>query len=352
MYKSNRKDQEQAGRQHVQAATRYEIAAWILGAVALFLVLELHLLPALIGGLLVHELVHLLSPRVARIGSVGRFSAKLVVVGLIATVVIVAITGLVMGLIVFFRSESGNLPALLQKMATIIESSRASLPLWLQTYLPEDATTLKQNAVDWLRDHAYDLRAIGGDTARGFVHALIGMILGALISLTEVRARFHFGPLGQALVTRLQYLAYAFRRIVFAQVRISALNTTLTAIYLAIVLPLFGVTLPLMKTMIVVTFLVGLMPILGNLISNTIIVVISLSNSLGVAIAALAFLVIIHKLEYFINARIVGTQIHAAAWELLLALLVMEAAFGIPGLIAAPIFYAYLKKELLERGLI
>ncbi len=334
------------------AATKHDIASWILAGVALLLVLQLHLLPALIGGLLVHELVHLLSPRVARIGSVGRFSAKVLVVSLIATIVILAITGLVMGLIVFFRSESGNLPALLQKMAAIIESSRESLPLWLQNYLPGDATALKQSVVDWLRDHAYDLRALGGDTARALAHLLIGMIVGGLISLTEIRARFHFGPLAQALVTRLQYLAFAFRRIVFAQVRISALNTTLTAIYLAIVLPLFGINLPLMKTMIVVTFLVGLMPILGNLISNTVIVVISLSNSLTVAIASLAFLVIIHKLEYFVNARIVGTQIHAAAWELLLALLVMEAAFGIPGLIAAPIFYAYVKKELVERGLV
>ncbi len=352
MYRPGRKDQEPVNKAHLPAASRYDIASWILAGVALFLVLRLGLLPALIGGLLVHELVHLMSPRVARIGSVGRYGAKLVVVSLIASVVILAITGLVMGLMVFFRSESGNLPALLQKMATIIESSRESLPLWVQTYLPEDATTIKQKVVDWLREHASDLRVLGGDTARALTYALIGMIVGALISLTEVRARFHFGPLAQALLTRLQYLAFAFRRIVFAQVRISALNTTLTAIYLAIVLPLFGINLPLLKTMIVVTFLVGLMPILGNLISNTVIVVISLSVSLVVAIASLAFLVIIHKLEYFINARIVGTQIHAAAWELLLALLVMEAAFGIPGLIAAPIFYAYVKKELVERGLI
>jgi predicted PurR-regulated permease PerM len=333
-------------------ATRYEIASWILAGVALVLVLRMHLLPALIGGLLVHELVHLLSPRVARLGSVGRYGAKLVVVGLIGTIVILALTGMVMGLIVFFRSESGNLPALLQKMANIIESSRESLPVWLQNYLPEDATKIKEQVVEWLRDHASTLGSLGGSTARGVTQALIGMILGALISLTEVRARFHFGPLAQALITRLQFLAFAFRRIVFAQVRISALNATLTGIYLAIVLPLLGVQLPLMKTMIVITFLVGLMPILGNLISNTVIVVISLSHSLAVAVGSLAFLVIIHKLEYFINARIVGTQIHAAAWELLLAMLAMEAAFGIPGVVAAPIFYAYLKKELLERGLI
>jgi len=54
---------------------------------------------------------------------------------------------------------------------------------------------------------------------------------------------------------------------------------------------------------------------------------------------------VIHKLEYFLNARIVGGQIRAHAWELLVAMLTMEAAFGIPGIVAAPIYYAYIKSE-------
>jgi predicted PurR-regulated permease PerM len=74
--------------------------------------------------------------------------------------------------------------------------------------------------------------------------------------------------------------------------------------------------------------------------------------SLGTAIASLIFLVVIHKLEYFVNARIMGAQLHARAWELLLAMIAMEAAFGIPGVIAAPIYYAYLKKELSAQGLV
>ena len=61
---------------------------------------------------------------------------------------------------------------------------------------------------------------------------------------------------------------------------------------------------------------------------------------------ALIFLILIHKLEYFLNAKIVGHRIHARAWEILLAMLVMEAAFGLPGVVAAPIYYAYLKGEL------
>jgi predicted PurR-regulated permease PerM len=56
--------------------------------------------------------------------------------------------------------------------------------------------------------------------------------------------------------------------------------------------------------------------------------------------------ILIHKLEYFVNARVIGGRIiHDRAWELLLAMLVMETMFGIPGLIAAPIYYSRLKKS-------
>ena len=62
-----------------------------------------------------------------------------------------------------------------------------------------------------------------------------------------------------------------------------------------------------------VTFLAGLLPVIGNLISNTAIVVASLSVSLPIAIVSLLYLVVIHKLEYFLNARIIGARIQAAA---------------------------------------
>ena len=82
-----------------------------------------------------------------------------------------------------------------------------------------------------------------------------------------------------------------------------------------------------------------------------VVVVVSLSVSPFVALGSLVYLVAIHKLEYFLNARLVGTRIEARAWELLLAMLLMEAVFGVAGLIAAPIYYAYLKDELTAKGL-
>jgi predicted PurR-regulated permease PerM len=328
-----------------------EIASWVLAGLALILVLHLHVLAALVGGLAVYEIVHILARRLHFIRG-RREAGKFVAVGLLAILIVAGLTLSILGVIAFFRSDQGNLPALIGKMADIIETSREHLPVWLARELPANAEELKNDLVQWLREHAGELQSIGADVGRAFVHALIGMIIGAIVALHEARPTTTRAPLSDALAARADRLGDAFRRIVFAQVRISALNTVLTAIYLLVVLPLLGVRLPFTKTLIVITFLAGLLPVIGNLISNTIIFVVSLSHSLGVAVGALIFLIVIHKLEYFVNARIVGSEIQARAWELLLAMLVMESAFGIAGLIAAPIYYAYLKAELSDRGLI
>ena len=331
--------------------TPIEITSWILAGIGLYLVLHLHLLAALLGGLAVYELVHLIAGKL-RFRQGGRSLRKVLAVTLLSAVVIAALALMVLGGIAFFRSDQGSLAALLAKMADVLEKSKDQLPAWLASQIPANAAELEHAAVTWLREHADEVKTLGTNLGMTFLHALIGMILGALISLHETLDHGNRAPLAKALTDRAENLGEAFRRIVFAQVRISALNAALTAIYLVALLPLLGVQLPLAKTLIGVTFVAGLVPVLGNLISNTFIVIVSLSHSLGAAVGSLTFLVVIHKLEYFLNARIVGTQIKASAWELLLAILLMEAAFGIAGVIAAPIYYAFLKIELSARQLI
>ncbi len=328
----------------------HEYAAWTLAVLSIFFVITYRLLPALIAGLLVYELVHVLFPLFSRQFSTHR--AKVLALLFVTLLVIGTVTAACFGIIAFMKSEGGSLSALLAKMAEIVESSRASLPRWLADFLPNSTEGVTLTLSEWLREHATDLQRFGKETGHSLAHVLIGMIIGAMVSLREACSRDAYAPLAKALAERVYRLGEAFRRIVFAQVRISALNTAFTAIYLAIVLPFSGVSLPLTKTMIVVTFVAGLLPVIGNLISNSVIVVVSMSHSPAVAVSSLSFLVIIHKLEYFLNARIVGTQINAKAWELLTAMLLMESAFGLPGLVAAPICYAWLKDELRSRELI
>lgn len=337
--------------QPVLPATRFEIAAWLMMAAGLLLTLMLHLLPALLAGLLVVQLVHLLAPRFV-VGRLDHTWAKVLVVSLITLIVLGALGGFAAGVILYLRTE-GGLAGLLTKMAEVIENSRELLPAWAAAWLPQgDRTGIRAVLVEWLRTHALDIRKLSGDAGRGLLHFIIGLIIGSFIALRQARSLQTLAPMAQAMCARVHRLGEAFRRVVFAQVRISALNALLTGIYLMVVLPSFGVQLPFTKTMIIVTFVVGLLPVLGNLVSNTVIVVISLSHSLAIAAASLAFLVLIHKLEYFVNARIIGGQIKARAWELLIAMVAMEAAFGAQGVIAAPIVYAYVKKELSDRELI
>jgi predicted PurR-regulated permease PerM len=217
--------------------------------------------------------------------------------------------------------------------------------------MPANIEELQETASRWLRENALHFSIVGKEAGLLLVHIIIGMIIGGLIALSPGFQTIQ-GPLAQSMSERVEHLGQAFHRIVFSQIRISALNTFLTAIFLVIILPLTGNHLPLAKTMIAVTFFAGLLPIIGNLISNTVIFLISLSVSPLTAIGALTFLIVIHKLEYFVNAHIIGTQIRARAWELLIAMVVMEAAFGLAGLVAAPIYYAYLKDELKTKKLI
>ena len=330
--------------------TRSEIAAWLVAAALLLLVLFLHLLPALLAGLLVFELVHMIAPAIER--KMPGQRSQLLAIGLLAAIATVLIGLAILGLLTFLHADSSNFSALFARMAQILDSTRNDIPAWAAAYIPTDADAIRQSFSLWLRSHAANLQLAGAEMGRLMVHMLLGMIIGAMLSLHDFNGPVLQAPLARALAQRAARLRMSFNRIVLAQVRIASINTVITTAYLLVLLPALGIRLPLAKTMIFITFLTGLIPVIGNLMSNTVIIVVSLSHSPVTALGSLAFLLLIHKLEYFLNARIVGSSIHARAWELLIAMLLMEAGFGLSGLVAAPIYYAYLKDELSARQLI
>jgi predicted PurR-regulated permease PerM len=330
--------------------TRLEAAAYALTAAALLLVVALHLLPTLLAGLLVYSLVTALAPALQR--RVPGLHAHWLVVALLAIVVVGVFTLAIGATVAFLNSENGNPTVFFERLAPLIERAHAQLPSFIVDHLPDDSKEMRRAVMDWLGEHTAELQVAGKQAVRVVVQLVIGIVLGAMLALHSAQPHSQGGPLGVALKARAGFLVTAFHDVVFAQVKISAVNTLFTGAFLLIGLPLFGVSLPLAKTLIVLTFVVGLLPVIGNLISNTLIFVVALSHSLFVALAAFAFLVVIHKLEYFLSARLLGMRIQAFAWELLIAMLVMETLFGTSGLIAAPIYYAYVKRELREEGLI
>jgi len=149
-----------------------------------------------------------------------------------------------------------------------------------------------------------------------------------LYTLTATEITKRFGIFYESFVT-----------VMGAQIIISAINTALTAGFL------LWNEFPYTKVLIGVTFLCGLLPIIGNIISNTLIVGVAFTISPKMALFALIFLVVLHKSEYFLNSKIIGDRIQNPMWLTLIGLVLGEKLMGIPGMILAPVILHYIKVE-------
>ncbi len=316
--------------------------AFAVAGTAVLALVWIGMVVPLLSGLLAFSLVVRFEEALERGRSGARYAKTLAVSMLLLLVAaLLAVAGLGLHLILH---DGAGFHELLDRMADIIASARAWLPGALGAMIPQTDALFDSVAV-WLKGHAAELGTISLDLVKELGYALIGVLLGTLTAVSEIASPARLGPVSNALLSQAAALRDVFWRVATAQVKISAVNTTLTALYLMLVLPLFGVHLPLSKTMVTSTFVAGLLPVVGNLISNSAITIISLGYSPSVALGSLAFLVAVHKLEYFLNARIVGSQINARSWEILIAMLLFERIFGLRGVVIAPIFYAWLKAE-------
>lgn len=300
------------------------------------------MLVPLFSGLLAISLVIATRQRVGRIGNIR--GATVIAIAALVAIVSILVLAMAAGLHLVLRDATG-FHDLLERMAEIIASAKAWLPASIAALIPQPDTVFDSVGA-WFRGHAAELGSMSLAALKQFGYAVIGILLGALIALhRKINDDSPLGPVSTTLAEQIMALRLIFWRVATAQVKISAINTVLSALYLFVVLPGFGVHLPLTKTLTTLTFVTGLLPVVGNLLSNTAITVISLGYSLPVGLASLAFLIGVHKLEYFLNARIVGSQINARTWEILIAMIVLERIFGLRGVVLAPIFYAWLKSE-------
>jgi predicted PurR-regulated permease PerM len=324
------------------------LTSYLLSALAVVTVLYYHLLSAVLSGLAVYVLTAKLARRLpARWGTKTRGIALAGIILMVALLV----QAVALGLSSFFAGHQG-FATIMGAVAERLDNLRRNLPPNLADAVPDSVEELREQLAKVLHQHGRNISNVGMSGAKTLIHVLFGMAIGGMAVMHRYTEEEAPPPLAGALHDRLRALAGSFDKIVFAQVQISSLNTLLTALYLAVILPLCGIHMPMTTLLILLTFVVGLLPVVGNLISNTVIVLIGLGVSSSVGMASLAFLIFIHKLEYFTNAKIVGGRVNASAWELLTAMLIMEAIFGVAGMVAAPIIYAWLKAELTSAGLV
>src|SRR5947208_14689372 len=222
---------------------------------------------------------------------------------------IIGLAGVTAAGIYFTRTAFLALP-------NMADTSIPSASAWAQKRQIElpftDFETLRQFVVDTLGQEAHYLRNVANfakSTATVIVFSILGIVAaGSLFyktGLDPYRGTHRvtnnlYSVCCNDVSTRFRDFYRSFATVMGAQITISLINTLLTSIFL------LAVRLPHAPLLIAITFLCGLVPIVGNLISNTIIVFVALTVSLKLAISALVSLVVIHTLEYLLNSKIIG----------------------------------------------
>src|SRR6266478_5990831 len=265
-------------------------------------------------------------------------------------VFIVVVLGIAAAAVSFTRAAILALP-------DVADTSIPSASAWAQRRQIElpftDFESLRAVVIDTLQQEAHYLRNVAhfaGSTTTALVFSIIGIVAaGSLFFKAGLDPHRATHPVKNNLYsiccdevsTRFRDFYRSFATVMGAQITISLINTALTGLFVV------AVQMPHAPLLIAMTFLCGLVPIVGNLVSNAIIVFVALTVSLKLAIVALVFLVVIHKLEYFLNSKIIGDRIRNPVWLTLIALIIGERLMGIPGLILAPVVLNYLRVEML-----
>jgi predicted PurR-regulated permease PerM len=321
------------------------LIGWVvlLGLIAMFV--GLGMLRFLVFLLFIHLVVDLLISRIAkrtpfRFRPLIFYAVFSLIAGIIIVLAFIITPRFVVDLPLYLHTLEGNLSAKINEL----------LAAW---NFPIQITGLKLKAIEWGRGHMGETFDLAKRAGANVVMLIFSFILTFLIMHSRIANNAATKP-GARPENLWQFLAgfieqkiaifYGFfRQVMAAQVIISLINAVLT---LGLLLVL-GIPHKLALTVLV--FIFGLLPIVGNIISNTLICLSALLWSGPIqVVAALAFLVIIHKLEYFLNGKIIGNIVKLPMYLTLLALILGEALFHISGMILSIPVLLFVRSELCQ----
>jgi predicted PurR-regulated permease PerM len=269
------------------------------------------------------------------------------------TLYLVAVVGLIWGLMFAFARTRETLPQIAEETipAIVDYAERKNIELPFTDYA--SARTL-------LLEETRDQVAHFGRYLKTAVVQIAMFLIGLAVPISmffsvrwEAEADIQqvpdslYATVVRELALRTRTFYQSFSRVIAAQLTISAINTGLTSVFL------LWNGFNYVTTLIMATFLCGLLPIIGNLMSNTLIlgVAFTMPNGPRLALITLIYLVVIHKLEYFLNSKIIGDRIKNPMWLTLLGLVIGEKLMGIPGMILAPVVLHYIKVEAMRNKL-
>ncbi|MDD5629535.1 MAG: AI-2E family transporter [Elusimicrobia bacterium] len=316
------------GLPRLRLASYWAFAAFAAAAVAL------HTGPLLLAGLFSYMILEL----------TGRWLAvrlpKVAARWLALLIFLVTASGLTWAFGLFLKQTLSRTPEILTSVLPQIDGLARRLGVDLPF---EDLQGMREAIAAFVVENARAISTASGRMTKMVILVLAGILIAVLKFMSDAPP-----PAGSDLYDglRAEFNARArlymsgFEKILGAQVIIALINTSLTLIFL------LATGMPHLPFLVLATFVFGILPIVGNLISNTIIVGTALTVSPQLALLTLGFLVVIHKGEYFLNSRIVGGSLQTPMWQTLIAIMVGDLVLGVAGVILAPTVLYYVREEL------
>jgi predicted PurR-regulated permease PerM len=314
-------------------------ASYLTALIALAAVVRFGLGSALIAGFFTYMMLNDIDAAMRGAGAGARSArwlslAIFLVVAILLTVIFVS----------FMEIGLARLPQLLDRALPRLDalSHRFGLDLPI-----DNVVELRALILETVKENARAVESASGLLTRGFFQILLAIVVAVLRFLSVSAGAPEPGATGgldveffREFLDRAALFRTSFELVMGAQIMVAAINAAVAAIFLIA----FRIPFRIMLTL--TTFVCGLIPIAGNVISNSLIVAAALTRSDRLALAALVFLVVVHKGGYFLNSRIVGARTETPTWAILLGLLIGEALMGVTGVILAPTLIYYVRREL------
>jgi len=270
------------------------------------------------------------------------------------TLYLILVTGMIWGLIFFSKQAYKTLPEIANETIPAVvnyaEKQGIELPF-------TDYASLKSLALKEVNERIANVGRYAKEATLQVAMFIIGLVVALSFFINKkwdvesepdaVKDNL-YTTVARQLIVRFETFYASFARVIGAQIIISIINTALTSVFL------IWNGFPYATVIIALTFLCGLLPIIGNIMSNTLIVGVAFTipdNGPRMALVSLIFLVVIHKLEYFLNSKIIGDRIKNPMWLTLIGIVLGEKLMGIPGMILAPVVLHYIKIEASKRKL-
>lgn len=209
-------------------------------------------------------------------------------------------------------------PALIKTLASV----------GIEEKILNDLNDLYKLAGDFLRENLAILSNFGAI----LVNMILGVVFGILLFYHDPKKNGKYKNIWTLMQYKVNCFATlifrAFRIIMTTQVLIALMNTVMISIFSTLITPLFyGEFLPYYYIIIPLVFLFSLVPVVGNLIVNFLIIIAALQVSVYYVIAAVIYFFIAHKLELIVVGKVLNARMDVPFVLILFSMVLGEIVF-------------------------